>query len=164
MLTSSPRPVKPTLFIPLWQAGHFTKYGLVVMFLTKGRAMKDQTYALLAALFCVALAIAGIYYLTADTPIWNDWSNDAPSTTEAPSPSSGKQIDERIPPGENAPAVETSTGGDQAISKQAPGETVDIRPPEKDATPDSVAPTKPDSPASPASGKELTDRIPETDG
>lgn len=122
--------------------------------------MKDQTYALLAALFCVALAVAGIYYLTADTPIWNDWESDGRSTTEAPS----KQIDERIPQSENAPAAETSTSGDQIITKQAPGETVDIRPPEKDAAPDSVAPPKSGSPASPASGKELTDRIPATEG
>jgi hypothetical protein len=126
--------------------------------------MKDQTYALLAALFCVALAVAGIYYLTADTPIWNGWESDEPSTTETPSPSSGKQIDERIPQDENAPAVETSAGGDQIITKQAPGETVDIRPPEKDTAPDSVTPQKSGSPASPASGKELTDRIPETEG
>lgn len=117
--------------------------------------MKDQTYALLAALFCVALAVAGIYYLTADTPIWNDWKIDEQS---------GKQIDERIPQDGNAPAVETSTSGDQIITKQPPGETVDIRPPEKDAAPDSVAPPKSGSPASPASGKEVTDRIPETEG
>ncbi|MBK1867730.1 hypothetical protein [Taklimakanibacter albus] len=126
--------------------------------------MKDQTYALLAALFCVALAVAGIYYLTADTPIWNDGKIDEQPTTEAPSPSSGKEIDERIPRDENAPAVETSTGGDRIITKQAPGETIDIRPPEKDAAPDSVAPPKSGSPAPPASGKELTDRIPETEG
>jgi len=139
----------------LRQAGHFTTYGLNVKFLTEGLAMKDQTYALLAALFCVALAVAGIYYLTADTPIWNDWKIDEQS---------GKQIDERIPQDGNAPAVETSTSGDQIITKQPPGETVDIRPPEKDAAPDSVAPPKSGSPASPASGKEVTDRIPETEG
>jgi hypothetical protein len=81
----------------LRQAGHFTTYGLNVKFLTEGLAMKDQTYAVLAALFCVALAVAGIYYLTADTPIWNDWKSDEPSTTEAPSPSSGKDLTDRIP-------------------------------------------------------------------
>jgi hypothetical protein len=141
--------------------------------------MKDQTYAVLAALFCLALAVAGIYYLTADTPIWNDWksgesekevtdqippedatpSSERPST-ETPSSSSGKVTDERIPPDENALAAETSAGSapqpDHVITKQAPGETIDMRPPEQDAAPDSGTP--------PATGKELLDRIPATEG
>lgn len=133
--------------------------------------MKDQTYALLAALLCVALAVAGIYYLTADTPIWNDWKSGEQPTTGAPSEeartTSGKEVTDQIPP-ETAPAAGKSTGGaprsDQVIGKQAPGETVGISPPENDASPDSVAPPKSGSPAPPASGKELTDRIPETEG
>jgi cytoskeletal protein RodZ len=142
--------------------------------------MKDQTYGLLIALICVALAIAGIYYLTADTPIWNDWKSTTTSekditdqispedatpsperpSTETPSSSSGKVTDERIPPDENASAAETPAGGtlqpDQVITKQAPGETIDMRPPEQDAAPDSGM--------RPAPGKELLDRIPATEG
>ncbi|MFZ5677181.1 MAG: hypothetical protein ACOZAM_29820 [Pseudomonadota bacterium] len=55
------------------------------------------------ALLCVALAVAGIYYLTADSPIWNEWKSDKQHSTEtptAPTTSSGKQIDERLPPDE----------------------------------------------------------------
>lgn len=137
--------------------------------------MKDRTYEVVIALLCVALAVAGIYYLTADSPIWNEWkshesSSEAPpkkdeASTPAPSASSDKEIDDRISPDENAspepapPSKDGAAGNGQAgdvVSKQAPGEEIDIRPPETEAGSGTEAP--------PASGKEMTDRIPETEG
>lgn len=87
------------LLIPLRQAGRFPTYTHTPTG-SRELAMKDQTYGLLAALLCVALAVAGIYYLTADTPIWNDWKSGEKSTIKSGSPAppaSGKELTDRFP-------------------------------------------------------------------
>lgn len=131
--------------------------------------MKDRTYEVVIALLCVALAVAGIYYVTADSPIWNEWKSDErPSAETPPDPtaSSGKQIDERLSPDEIRASTLQPPAPDpegQVVTKQAPGEEIDIRPPENRSGPGSEAPSKTGSEAPPASGKELTDRIPESE-
>lgn len=131
--------------------------------------MKDRTYEVLIALLCVALAVAGIYYLTADSPIWNEWKSDERPSTEAPpdpTASSGRQIDERLPSDESQASTQQPPAPgpeDQVVTKQAPGEEIDVRPPESQPGPGSEAPSKTGGEAPPASGKELTDRIPESE-
>lgn len=116
--------------------------------------MKDRTYEVTIALICVALALLGIYYMTADSPIWNKWKGGGQSSAET----SDKVIDDRLPPdGSEVPTVQTprqesgtaDQKADVVITKQAPGEEIDIRPPLNDKVPET--------------GKELIDRIPPND-
>lgn len=122
--------------------------------------MKDRTYEVTIALICVALALAGIYYMTADSPIWNKRKDGEQTSTMTPSSSaSKKKIDGRLPsvgsdkaPVDQTPRQESGTTDQKAdvvITKQAPGEEIDIRPPLNDKVPET--------------GKELIDRIPAND-
>lgn len=124
-----------------------------------GARMKDRTYEVTIALICVALALAGIYYMTADSPIWNKWKDGEQTSTMTPSSgASEKKINGRLPldgsevPVDQAPRRESGTADQKAdvvITKQDPGEEIDIRPPLNDKVPET--------------GKELIDRIPTND-
>lgn len=122
--------------------------------------MKDRTYEVTIALICVALALAGIYYMTADSPIWNKWKSGEQTSSMTPSGGASKKMtDSRHPSAGNdeAPIDQTlrqesgttGQGPGGVITKQAPGEEIDIRPPLNDKVPET--------------GKELIDRIPAND-
>ncbi len=122
--------------------------------------MKDRTYEVTIALICVALALAGIYYMTADSPIWNKWKNGEQTSPMPPSSGASKKVtDARLPsdgnveaPADQTPHQESGTADQKAdvvITKQAPGEEIDIRPPLNEKVPET--------------GKELIDRIPTND-